>query len=160
MCGEHCLVGSSSLEAWDVLTKVPLNVEFVLTRRKEIPELMGTPSSSSPSTAARPTSRPISVSGLKRRMSYSLHFPSRNPSTEDLSKGDANYDNDGDEEDSSVKQEPEKPAITMVEDKFTVILTRDDNSQKLGLGIHGGVDNPTLPEIYVCWGEYMYVAIL
>lgn len=147
MCGDTCLVGLSNLEAWDVLNKVPNNVEFVLTRRKIIPELLELKPSSSPTLVSN-TRPAASRPKLKRRESISLFFSQS--SMEDIRTGDMYYDIEHDEDSSDMKQEPEKPAITTVEEKFTVVLTREDDSQKLGLGIHGGIDNPSLPEIYVC----------
>ena len=145
MCGDECLIGVSSLEAWDILTKAPPTVEFVLTRRKEVPALLGSgPTSATPT--AQQTSRPHSLVGHKRRMSYSLHFSSNNPSMEDI-RNAMDYDVEEDYTSATNKATP-TPTQRTCEEYFTVVLNREGN-QRLGFGIHGGADHPQLPGIYV-----------
>ncbi len=147
MCGEECLVGVTSVDAWDILSKTPQKVEFVLTRRKEIPPLLGTPIGTTP-TNNQPTTRPVSIVGHKpRRMSYSLHFSS---TTNDYNNNNNTDDNNIDDDDTI--DTPPPPSVSQtkfIEERFTVILNRDNN-QRLGLGIHGGIDDPQLKGIYVC----------
>lgn len=144
MCGEECLVGVTSLEAWDILTKAPPIVEFVLTRRKDIPVL----SSPSTETTTQSIPRPLSLLGQKRRMSYSLHFSSTATSTEDI-KTALRYEVEDDTD--SKKGSPLPLQRNATENYFTVILNRNNTDERLGIGIHGGKDHPQLPEIYVCF---------
>ena len=159
MCGNECLIGVTSLEAWDVLTKVPPTVEFVLTRRKVIPALLGSGPTSATPTAQQPTSRPHSIVGHKRRMSYSLHFSSNNPSMEDI-RNAMEYDVEEDTVSAPSIPKP-SPATRTTEEYFTVVLNREGN-QRLGFGIHGGADHPQLPGIYVslCGRSVVYKWVL
>ena len=155
MCGDECLIGVTSLEAWDILTKAPLTVEFTLTRRKDIPALLGNGSSTTTPTTTQPSSRPQSLISHKRRMSYSLHFSADAQMLEDIRNVAtmADYDT-GDEDttttlDKTTSVPPPTATRTSSEEYFTVVLSRSGEDQRLGLGIHGGKDHPQLPGIYV-----------
>ena len=141
MCGDDCLVGVTSVEAWDILTKVPLNIEFVLTRRKEIPSLLATPQGTAPTSQV---SHPVSLVGHKRRISYSLHFSPITTSMENINT--AGYEDDSTT--NTTRSESPLMQTKFVEEHFTINLNRDDD-QRLGLGVHGGMDDPQLSGIYV-----------
>ena len=150
-CGDNCLVGITGLEAWDILTKVPSTVEFVLARKKDIPSQLGATADNNMSNA-RPKARPKSITSHQRRMSFSLHFSPQNSSSCTMEGVHTEAEMDLGSEEEITNEEPQPRKNDISEEKFTVVLNRADD-QRLGLGIHGGADYPQLPDIYVCTSE-------
>ena len=74
MCGNECLVGVTSLEAWDILNKAPLIVEIVVARKKEsITQLRSSISETPLSAHDQPIEQKPQFTH-NRRHSLSLHF--------------------------------------------------------------------------------------
>lgn len=145
MVGEHCLIGKTHQEAKKILETAPSSVEIV-AQRKQSPKQV--PKGSIPEIH--------SDYAAKSHSSSEADLPTA-PSANSLSGMDTGKPvvaEPGGASDNlpSINVEP-APGIMMVpEERLTVELHRTP-SEKLGISITGGVDNPNLPEIHVSWNH-------
>ena len=150
MCGNECLVGVTSLEAWDILNKAPLIVEIVVARKKEsITQLRSSISETPLSAHDQPIEQKPQFTH-NRRHSLSLHFSGSSYQRSSVYSSFEDVREDFDIMDTSPPPPPPPlPLPEVNEEHFTVVLHREEN-QRLGFGINGGKENLQLPDIYVC----------
>jgi C-terminal processing protease CtpA/Prc len=156
MCGEECLIGATSLEAWDILERAPPNVEIVVARKSESLMQLQTLDTETPETSIKENTLPRarsqeSLARQKRRYSFSLHYTSLAETPPTLEKSNARLSIAASFED--LQDEPTPPPVVktmpeLKEEEFTVTLEREEG-QKLGMVIQGGVDNENLPHPHV-----------
>ena len=144
MCGNECLVGVTSLEAWDILNKAPLIVEIVVARKKESITQLRSSISETPLSTQPIEQKPQFTHN--RRHSFSLHFSGSSYQRSSVYSSFEDVREDFDIMDTSP---PPLPLPEVNEEHFTVVLHREEN-QRLGFGINGGIENLQLPDIYVC----------
>ena len=147
-CGEACFVGSTSLEAWDILNRAPPTVEITVARKKESLLQLRRLDSEAPltitttTTAAQPHDRK-----QIRRQSLSLHFATSAPTTSTHTSI---------EDIRATPSPPPRQKLELQEEEFTVVLHRKEG-QKLGFSVQGGSDNPSLPHPHVIIAMYCLV---
>lgn len=164
MCGEKCLVGTTSVEAWHILKEAPKKVEITVSRKKESQKLNFRGSSTD---LTKPT--PVQEAPLppmrSRVTSSSLHFASITPSTSNqdgLNKAPSTEDVRGDSVNpgavltpASTILQPSAPVAGQTPTQpgtgpeFTIVLHRQDKTP-FGFSVKGGVDKPELPQVHVC----------
>lgn len=132
MVGEKCLVGTTYQEARKVLDTAPSSVEIV-AQRKQSPKQV--PKHSIPEIRSSEASR--SHSGSETDIPNAASANSK--------------------KDLSIPVEEPPPSInTVPEETMTIVLQRTP-SEKLGLSIVGGSDNPNLPQVHVSSAAEFYV---
>lgn len=148
MVGEHCLIGMTHKEAKKILETAPSSVEIV-AQRKQSPKQ--TPKSSIPEIHSDTPTKSHSGSEAEADLPNAASTNSLNTDHKD-NKPSVPESGGATDNPPSINvvlpQEP-PPGIMMVpEERLTVELHRM-STEKLGLSITGGVDNPNLPEIHV-----------
>ena len=146
MCGRECFVGVTSVEAWDILRRAPLTADIVVARKKENFDKLR---SSQQNLSATPQDAPQpKVWAQPRRHSLSLHYGGGSNENIPLlqTQFSSQYSSLEEVHDTSETLSPSQPEIN--EEKFTVVLKREAG-QRLGFGIYGGADKPTLPQVHV-----------
>ena len=152
MCGKECVVGVTGVEAWDILRRAPLTADVVVARKKENLDKLRSSQQDLSTTSHDLLTTPQDVLQPKvwaqpRRHSISLHYGGSNENIPLLQAQFSNqYSSLEEVHDATEAQSPSQPEIN--EEKFTVVLKREAG-QRLGFGICGGADNPTLPLVHV-----------
>lgn len=141
MCGKECFVGVTSVEAWDILRRAPLTVDIVVARKKEaLDKLHG---SRQDLHTIVPHPPDVQQPKLWAQPPLSLHYTGG--SSENLSLPQPTHYSSL-EEIHDVSATPSQPEIN--EETLTVVLRREVG-QRLGFGIYGGADKPSLPQVHV-----------
>ena len=154
MVGDQCLIGKTHQEAKKILETAPSSVEIV-AQRKQSPKQV--PKSSIPEIHSNSNTTTTTTTGATKSHSGSEADLPNAASANSLSSMDKDKPAAA-ESGGAVDHLPSinvvlprepPPGIMMVpEERFTVELHRAP-TEKLGLSINGGVDNPNLPEIHV-----------
>ena len=152
MVGEHCLIGMTHQEAKKILETAPSSVEIVAQRKQSpkqipkssIPEIHSdTPPTKSHSGSKAEADLPNAASANSLN---SMDHKDNKPSVAESGRGTDNPPSIN----VVLPQEP-PPGIVMVPEEWLTVELHRTSTEKLGLSITGGVDNPNLPEIHVSW---------
>lgn len=150
MCGETCLVGVTSVEAWNILQEAPPAVEITVSRKKESLALNFRGSNSDlTATPGADVQLPPSRTRLSSASS-SLHFTSITPSTSfqsGLQEGSSTEDLREETTAGYLLTPPTQP-LPAHEETFMIVLHRSEN-KPFGFSVKGGVDRPELPRVHV-----------
>ena len=151
MCGNECLIGATSIEAWDILDRAPPTVEIVVARKSESLSQLRTINTETPThTVSRSSSQESVNKTLKRRYSFSLHYTDvlETPPTSELSAPAAFIVST----ESILEKATPSPVLhskpELQEEEFVVVINRS-NGQRLGFTVQGGADNLNLPHPHV-----------
>ena len=175
MCGEKCLIGTTSVEAWHILKEAPMKVEITVARKKES-QTLNFRGSNTDLTKPSPAVVDAPLPPMRSRVtSSSLHFASLTPSTSqsglhELSRQSSTEDVREDFARSRAIVTPPPPpvAATIPESStpaakapksFIVVLHRQDKTP-FGFSVKGGVDKPELPHVYVSQCSIRFTHIL
>ena len=143
MVGDQCLIGKTHQEAKKILETAPSSVEIV-AQRKQSPKQV--PKSSIPELHSNTATKSHSGSEADLPNAPSANSLSSMDKDKPVAESGAS---DNLPSINVVLPQELAPGIMMVpEERLTVELHRTP-SEKLGLSITGGVENPNLPEIHV-----------